>query len=213
MIFGILKEGAHRHDKIIELFLFLESPRLAFNIHTVVCELSWLFRDVAGLLRKLSQHNFPWQKLNQLIDSRIEYWTQLSNTVDIPSLGLEILFDIFTDPPLRYFLGNARLYKNKLVQGQKVVKRQSHKNFLEFKVNFVVVHAVIKKHEFVLFMKLLQVHVQPRIKILYQEKRQLRRHLLLTRLHKSVVKEDIDVAFEGKDFEEILRNFEILLER
>jgi hypothetical protein len=110
-------------------------------------------------------------------------------------------------------LGNAWLYKNELVQGQKVVKRQSHKNFLEFKVNFVVVHAVVKKHEFVLFMKLLQVYVQPRIKILYQEKRQLRRHLLLTRLHKSVVKEDIDVAFEGKDFEEILRNFEILLER
>jgi hypothetical protein len=110
-------------------------------------------------------------------------------------------------------LGNAWPYKNELVKGQKVVKRQSHKNFLEFKVNFVVVHAVVKKHEFVLFMKLLQVYVQPRIKIFYQEKRQLRCHLLLTRLHKSVVKEDVDVAFERKDFEKILRNFEILLER
>lgn len=68
----------------------------------------------------------------------------------------------------------------------------------------VIVNAVIKEDEFILFMKLLQVNIEPWVEIFYEKEGELRRHGFLFRLHKGIIEKGIDMALEREDFKDVL---------
>ena len=101
-------------------------------------------------------------------------------------------------------MGNTGLDKNKFIQSQKVINRQSEENVFKLVINLLIVNAVVKEHEFVLFVKLLQVNIEPWVKIFYEKESKLGRHGFLFGLHKSVIEKGINVALEREDFEDVL---------